>query len=252
MLNLRYIKLNAPMKTFRLFLCSSLLVSLFSSCRTTAILTANFESETVGSLPTKDIPGGPAGDEIQYSAELEPRLKVSASSYPGEKALTFSEINTPGLTAHNQHVNFKGISTSFSQPVWFLFSGKHSGSGDRITFDFTDGAARVITRLHLDQAGQLSIVTEFPGTEQLVGNIPADVAHTLVISLNMSEAKFNLTVLKSGGNITLTDQPLLQGSPLDYASPANPSISTRWDDGASATRKYVFESVSITRKRPSM
>jgi hypothetical protein len=245
LLLLSYIKLNASMKTFRLFLYSLPLLSLFSSCKTTAILSSNFESETVGSLPTKNIPGDPSGDEIEYSSELAPRLKVSASSSPGEKALTFSEINTPGLTAHNQFLNFKGISSNFTEPIWFLFSGKHSGSGDRIMFDFTDGTAKVIT-------GQLSILTAFPATEHVVGNIPAGVMHTLVISLNMGQGKFNLTVLKSGGNITLTDQPVLLGNPLSYSNPANPSISTRWDSGASETRKYVFESVSITRKKPAM
>lgn len=240
------------MKTFQLFLYSSLLVSLFSSCKTTAILSANFESDAVGSLPAKNIPGDPPGDEIQYGAELEPRLKVSASTSAGEKALTFSEINTPGLTAHNQFVNFKGISSNFTEPIWFFFTGKHSGSGERIMFDFTDGTAKIITRLYLDQSGQLSMLTAFPGTEQVVGNIPAGVAHTLFISLNMSEGKFNLTVLKSGGNITVTDRPVLLGNPLSYSNPANPSISARWDDGASDTRKYVFESVSITRKKPAM
>ncbi|SDD99583.1 hypothetical protein SAMN04487996_10366 [Dyadobacter soli] len=239
------------MKTFRLFLPALLTVSLFTSCKTTAILTSTFENETVGQLPAKNIPGNPAGDEIQYSTELQPRLKVTASSYPGEKALTFTEINTPGLTAHNQFVIFKGISSDFTQPIWYLFSGVHSGSGERVMIDFTDGSAGVITRLHINSAGQLSILTAFPASEEVVGNIPPDTPHTLVISLNMNTGKFNLTVLKSGGNITVTDRPVL-GNPLSYANPAHPSINIRWESGASDTRKYVFESVGITRKKPKM
>jgi len=240
------------MKTFQLFLYSLLSVSLFTSCKTTAILTANFESETVGSLPTKNIPGDPSGDAIDYSVELQPRIRVSNSATAGRKALTFTEIDTPGLTAHNQFLSFQGISTDFTQPMWFFFTGTHSGSGERLTIDITDGSAGMITRMFLTEAGQLSMMTNFTGGEQLLGNIPAGVSHTIIVTLNLSTRKFNLTVLKSGGNITLTDRPVLLDNVLAYANPARPSVHFRWDDGASASRKYVLEDVNISRKKPEM
>lgn len=68
----------------------------------------------------------------------------------------------------------------------------------------------------------------------------------------MGTGKFNLTMLKSGGNIIVNDRPVMMGDPLSYSNPAKPSISVRWDSGASETRKYVFESVSISRKKPAM
>ncbi len=118
--------------------------------------------------------------------------------------------------------------------------------------EIADGSAGVITRMHLDQGGQLSLVTAFPGTEEVIGNIPPGVSHTIMVSLNLSTKKFNLTVFKSGGNITVTDRPVLVDNILAYANPANPSIYFRWGDGASADRKYVIEEVFITRKKPAM
>ncbi|WP_019940633.1 hypothetical protein [Dyadobacter beijingensis] len=240
------------MKTFRLLLFAMLPVSLFTSCKTTAILTAKFESETVGSLPAKNIPGDPADDAIEYSTELQPRIKVTNSATAGQKAVTFSEINTPGLTAHNQFLSFKGISTDFTQPMWFIFVATHSGSGERLTIDITDGSAAMITRMFITDSGQLSMMTNFTGGEQVLGNIPAGVQHTIFVTLNLSERKFNLTVLKSGGNITVSDRPVLLDNILAYANPARPMLSFRWDDGASDTRKYVLEEVMITRKKPEM
>lgn len=240
------------MKTIQLFLNALLLTTLFASCKTTAILTSKFEGETVGSLPAKNIPGDPAGDEITYSTELQPRIKVTASTHAGQKAVTFSEINTPGLTAHNQFLGFKGISTDFTEPLWFFFNATHSGSGERIMIEIADGSAGVITRMYISQSGQLSLMTAFPGTEEVVGNIPPGVSHTILVSLNLSTRKFNLTVLKTGGNITLTDRAVLVDNILAYANPARPSIYFRWEDGASADRKYVIEEVFITRKKPEM
>lgn len=245
-------KLNALMKTIQFFLYAFLLTTLLVSCKTTTILTSKFESETIGSLPAKNLPGEPTGDEITYSTELQPRIKVTASATAGQKALTFTEINTPGLTAHNQFVSFKGISTDFTQPMWFFFTGTHSGSGERLTIDITDGSAAMITRLFLTDVGQLSMMTNFTGGEQVLGNIPAGVSHTIIVSLNLSTKKFNLTVLKSGGNITVENRPVLLDNVLAYANPARPSVHFRWDDGASDTRKYVLEEVFITRKKPNM
>lgn len=239
------------MKTFRLFLFALSSLSLFTSCRTTAILTSNFESETIGSLPAKDIPGDPVGDAIDYGTELQPRIKVTSSATAGRKALTFTEIATPGLTAHNQFLSFTGKSTDFTQTIWFYFTAVHSGSGERLVIDITDGSAAMIARLFLTAGGQLSMMSDFKGGEQVLGTIPAGVSHTLVVTLSLSNRKFNLTVLKSGGNITASDKPVLLDI-LTYANPARPMLSFRWEDGASDTRKYVLEDVYITRKRPDL
>jgi hypothetical protein len=238
------------MKRFQIILFPLLIGATIMSCKTSAILSSNFESETIGNLPAKNIPGDPSGDAIDYSSELEPRIKVTASASAGEKALTFSEISTPGLTAHNQFLTFKGISTDFTQPMWFLFTATHSGTGERIMIDITDGSAALISRMYIDQSGNLSLVTALPGTEQAVGNIGAGVLHTIIVSLNLTQKKYNVTVLKSGGNITLTDKPVLVDNILAYANPARPSLHFRFESGASPDRKYVLESVSITKKRP--
>lgn len=239
------------MKTIQLFLCVSLLVSGFTSCKTSSILSSKFESETIGSLPQKDIPGAPSGDEITYSTELQPRIKVTASSFAGQKAVTFSEADASGLTAHNQFLAFRGISTNFSEPLWFVFNGSHSGKGERLLIEIADGSAGMITRMFLDENGRLSQMKGFTGADEVIGTIPPGTSHTFIVNVDMNAKKFNLSVLQQSGNILIKDQPLLLGNPLSYANPAHPTIAFRWEDGNSPSRKYVIEEVFISRKKPA-
>ena len=230
--------------------CLLLLVAgcCLTGCKTTAILSANFESNTVGALPPKNLPGEPAGDEMTFSSELEPRIRIVASG--ANKALSFTQVSASGLTAHNQWLGFKGISTNFVEPMWFYFTAKHSGLGGKITIDITDGAAAIIGRFFISQSGDVSIVRNVATVEeQHAGNIPPDESHTFVVALNMSRSAYNLIIYKSSGNITVEDIPVAN-SALSYANPANPTISLRYDDGSSSDRKFVMEAVTISRKQP--
>jgi hypothetical protein len=235
------------MKGFQIYALSLFVSSFFMSCRTTAILSANFESYTVGTLPAHNLPGDPVGDEITYSTELEPRIRIVASG--SNKALNFSQAVASDLTAHNQFIGFKGISTNLAEPLWFLFTAVHSGNGGALTIDIADGAAGLIARMFISQSGNVSVIRSLPGEEQNIGNVPPDVSHTCVFSLNMAEGKYNLTIIKSGGNLTATDLPVL-AAPLEYANPARPTIYMRYDNGDAPDRKYVLEAVSISRKAP--
>ena len=96
-----------------------LLTCLLTSCKTTAVLTETFESDVVGGLPVMNIPGAPTGDQVVYEPVLTPRIKVTTSNNSaGQKALTFSQAAASGLTAHNQFLSFRGISSDFTQPLW--------------------------------------------------------------------------------------------------------------------------------------
>ena len=105
------------MKGFLTCLVIIAALSLFASCKSTAILSANFESDAVGGLPVKNLPGNPVGDSVNCDPVLQPRIKIVASG--SEKALSFTQVNTPDLTAHNQFISFKGIPTGFAKPMWF-------------------------------------------------------------------------------------------------------------------------------------
>ncbi|MGC3944405.1 MAG: hypothetical protein QM762_07795 [Chryseolinea sp.] len=77
------------MKTLSLWICFAVLSIVSTSCKTTTLLNATFEEDAVGSSPNKTLPGDPAGDELLYVTEMEPRLKVQNSPIAGSKALHF-------------------------------------------------------------------------------------------------------------------------------------------------------------------
>ncbi|MBE9464828.1 hypothetical protein ACFP1I_17590 [Dyadobacter subterraneus] len=229
-----------------------LLSCALTSCKTTAILTDTFESDVVGNLPIKDIPGAPSGDEVVFETVLNPRLKITTSNNSaGQKALTFSQAPATGLTAHNQFLSFRGISTDFTKPLWFSFVGTLSGSGSDLMIDIADGSAGLIARMYFRNNGDVELERSLAGTPaELIGNIPLGTIHTVVFTLDMNKKTYNLTIFKSVGNILVKDHPLLLENPLAYANPAHPQISFRFDASTFETRKYVIESVNISRKQP--
>jgi len=238
------------MKTLQncLLLCLAGMASL--SCTTTAILSSNFESYAVETLPAPNLPGDPSGDEITYVTQLQPRIRIVNSVNAGQKALRFSQVSAPGLTAHNQWLGFKGISTNLTQPLWFYFTATHSGTGGKLTIDVSDGVANLFARLMILSNGDVIVVRGFPSNEELVGNIQPDLLHTIIFTLNLNTGKYNLSILKSGGNILVNDIPVLAENVLSYANPSRPAIGFRFEDGSSETRKYVLEEININKKQP--
>ncbi|WP_128544431.1 hypothetical protein [Larkinella soli] len=241
------------MQTIRFFAYCVLGCFLLSSCRSSAILTSKFESDSVGSLPNKTLPGDPAGDEITYSSQLEPRLRVAASASPGQKALQFSQSPASGLNAQNQWVGFRGTSTDFVQTIWYFYTATLQGAGGGLTVDVTDGSAGMIARMFIRSDGQVSLMRSFDGSTppQVLGTLPTGVSHTVFFTVNLSTNRLNVSILKSGGNLIANDVPVLLGSGLAYANPARPMISFRYDEGFSDGRRYDLEEVFITRKQPN-
>ncbi|GLU55966.1 hypothetical protein [Dyadobacter frigoris] len=228
-----------------------LLACVLTSCRTTAILTETFESDIIGSLPVKDIPGDPAGDQITYEAVLNPRLRITTSATnTGEKALTFSQAPATGLDSRNQFVGFRGSPTSFTQPLWFYYTGTVTGYGSDLMMDITDGTSVIIVRMIITNSGDVTLMRSLPGEMEWVGNIPPGTSHTTIISLNMNTKKYNLTIIKSGGNIIAKDRPIVFGDLLYYANPAHPSIDFQFNESTFEMRKFIIESVNISRKEP--
>jgi hypothetical protein len=243
------------MKTFQYFLTCAVFCVVFSSCKSTYILRSNFESDAINSLPNKTLPGDPSGDVLEYSSQLEPRLKVVASATAGQKALQFSQANTPGLTASNQWVVFKGISTDFTQTVWYAFTATQQNAfGGYVLIDATDGSAGIVARMKIKSNGEVTLLRNLTmQQEDVIGTIPEGVSHTVFFTVNMSTSKYNVTILKSSGpTITVTGKTVVLGSGISYANPARPSLSFRYEDGNSDARKYVIEAVNISRKKPNM
>ncbi|WP_207506535.1 hypothetical protein [Telluribacter humicola] len=228
-----------------------LLVGMMTSCRSSLLLKSDFESQTIGSLPEKNIPGEPSGDSILYTREQQPRIRVVASSSASEKALEFNTASAPGLTAHNQWLSFKGVRTNLTQPIYFYYTRIQTGTFDRLMVDIDDGSATTMARMHIERSGRVILVTSFPSGETYeVGTIPPGTMHTIIFTVNVRAGKYNLTIIKSGGNLTATDRPLINSDLLSYANPARPSIHFRYSDTEFSGNKYVLENVYISKKRP--
>lgn len=238
------------MKTYKL-VAILLLSCVLTSCKTTAILTETFESEVIGGLPVMNIPGAPSGDQIIYEPPLSPRIKVTTSTNSsGQKALTFSQAVASGLNEHNQFLSFRGISSDFTQPLWFYYTATMLGSGSDLMMEIADGSAGLIARMYISNTGDVTLVRSLSGTSDLIGNIALGTIHTVIVALDMNKKTYNLSIIKTGGNIAVKDRPVLIDNPLAYANPAHSQISFRFDASTFETRKYVIESVNINRKQP--
>lgn len=238
------------MKTRLLFLFLALLSA--TACTTTTILSAGFETQTIGNLPAQNLPGDPSGDSLRYRAVLEPRLRVQASATVGEKALHFTQVTPAGeLTAFNQWLSFRGISTNFVEPLWFIWAGnlRNSGAADYTVY-VTDGRGGIICGLIYGATGNISLLTSRGGAE-VIGTLPAEMRHTIIVSLSPATSRYNLTIFPSSGTrIEALNKTVFAGNMLSYANPARPSIDMRFSDGNVNTNRFVIESVSITRKQP--
>ena len=241
------------MKTFQYF-CTILVCSaFFSSCKSTYILRSNFESDAINSLPNKSLPGDPGGDALEYSSQVEPRLKVVSSA--GQKSLRFSQSAAPGLTAFNQWITFRGISTDFTQTVWYYYTAtQQSTSGGYVLVELGDGSAGIVARLTIKANGEVTLLRNLTTQQQdVIGTITEGVSHTVVFTVDMAASKYNVTIFKSAGEaITVTNKTVVLGTGVSYANPARPTMSFRYEEGQSDARRYTLEAVTISRKKPAM
>ncbi|WP_080240689.1 hypothetical protein [Spirosoma rigui] len=248
------------MRTFSLLpALSMLLVLCLASCKSTFLLKENFSGDSVGSDPIKNIPGDPAGDSVSYTSVLSPRLTVQSSTVTtGQKALVFSEASIPGATSFNQWLSFKGIVSDYSQPIWFYWTAKQRASQSDILIDIMGVQGLWVTRFKIRHNGQLVRIIDY-ATEQTVdvlGTFDPQQVHTIIISLQPTARKYNITVfgLRESNSATRTNlnvltQPNPSGPVFSFEKP---SINFRYlDGGFSAASAYILEGVYITRKKPN-
>lgn len=229
------------------------------SCRSTFLLKEDFQGDVVGNRPIKNVPGGPAGDSVSYTSVLNPRLVMQASAVSaGRKALVFSETSIPGATAFNQWLSFKGIVSDYSQPIWFYWTAKQRSSQTDILIDIMGVQGLWVTRLKIRPNGQLVRIIDYATerTVDVLGTFNPQQAHTIIISLQPTARKYNITVFglsgsASSGNRTNLDVFSAPNPTAPVYSFEKPSIHFRYMDAAfSAIPAYVFEGVYITRKQP--
>ncbi len=228
----------------------AMLTYLVMACQCSKILTATFEADAINGPPAKNLPGAPAGDEINYHNAVVPRLKVQNSAIAGSKALQYIDApiaDAPPLAS--QWLGFEGIETSLTQTLWFTLTGQYHGAA--VTIDISDGDINTMGRLEIDDNGDVRVIHSFAETEDhLIGNIGTGV-HTIVFTVFTSELKYNVSILKDGGsNLIAENQPMITTDKLSFKNPANPTISFLLSNPLSSLNYYEIGSVYISKKKP--
>jgi len=215
---------------------------LLSASACTSLLKANFNDDTVGSLPDKSLPGNPSGDEIRYAAALEPRLEVVTHPDFSTHVLAheFASIGT-GVPSRERWLSFRAKSTNLTRPVTFTWSGMADFSyGNYFTVYLEDGSGGLFAMIRIESDGDVLLADNFSSFSE-VGTITSGQKHTFIVTVDVGNETYNFSVFQPGQNITVESHPLLLEDNLLYANPANPLASFQFQDGAGAMTYFMDE-----------
>jgi hypothetical protein len=222
------------------------IVFVASSCST--LLNATFESDAIDNPPATDLPGPPAGDEIQFNAAMSPQLKVQNSDISGNKALFYSNavVDNPPPVA-SRWIGFKAKATDLNQTIWFNHTGENMGSS--ILIDVSDGHGALMARMRIKPDGEVGLSTSLTDVySDVIGHL-ASGPHTMVFTVFPSTLKYNVTILQSGApTITASNKPMITEDVSSFANPAHPRLSFLQEGSGSLT--YAIGSVTISRREP--
>ncbi len=241
-------KANTSLK-WAISLCLLIIIGGFSNC--TSLLTAKFESDTIGNLPNKTLPGNPSGDEMLYAAEIENQLEVIATPGSSSKSVEY-QGNTPtgSISGHSAWITFKGKSSNFAKPVTFTWSGAITSlSSESLYIDLSDGSGVVAARIKISDNGTVRLVSDIATDNGIdIGTIPDNVVHTFIVGVNLQSGVYNVSVFKTGGNLERQNVPLLTANIAAYHNPARPSASFKYS-GYISSNRYILDEVFISRKK---
>ena len=225
------------------------IITLFSNC--SSLLSAKFESDSIGGDPNKTLPGSPSGDEMTYVTEVENQLTILVTpGYPTQKSLEYQSIFPTGsVSPGSGWITFKGKSSNFSKPITFTWTAQKSfsSSAQYMYIDISDGSGILAARLKILANGDLLNVTQiFDGTGDVLGNIPNNQRHTFLVTVNLNSGTFNISVVQPGNDINVQNINVLS-QVTSFHNPARPSVSFQYD-GYGNSQTYLVDEVLISRK----
>lgn len=246
------------MKPLHLLVTAGLLSLCLTSCRTTRLLNATFESDALGGLPTKSLPGDPVGDSVAYQPVSNPRLQVQNSPITsGRKALFFSQAPLTGtVTAFNQWLSFKGIPSNYDQTIWFYWTGKLNFDSGNLLIDIQGIQSLWVARLKIFGNGEVWLIRDVANEQNhdVLGTLNRQAAHSFIFTLNPQARTFNILLTGAQGRspITRTNLPVIAvPNPAFSYDFERPSISFRYENASvNPESAYIFEDVYISRKQP--
>ncbi|MGI9551850.1 MAG: hypothetical protein ACR2MT_11670 [Aurantibacter sp.] len=187
-----------------------ILVQILTSCTTNKLLSADFEGDTVGSLPALGLPGEPAGDEMQCiqcgSGDYRVISKTSGTPPETTKWLEiFGNISTP---TEQRTMIFVPIRRTLDNPVYTvtwrgsivhpgrdsnpfyinLFSGSATGSQSYFSLIFKRERHRGldVSSVYLSENG------EDEEDAELIGRVRPDAPHAMTVFINSENRTFTI------------------------------------------------------------
>jgi hypothetical protein len=239
------------MKKLHVYLSAIAICAVMWSCKTSAILSASFESDAINSAPATDLPGAPSGDVIQYHTDMTPQLKVQNSTIAGSKALHFTNVSIPDVSGHQRWLSFKGVGTDLTKTIWFTHTGQNTGASHDLHIDVSDGHGNVIARMRIATNGQVALAKNITDDyTDVIGNVGSQV-HTIIFTVSASTLKYNVTIFTTNGpTITAENKPMITDNQLSFSNPAHPTLSFQHSEAAGSGHTYAIGSVSISKKKP--
>ncbi len=213
---------------------------MFTAC--TSLLTATFNNDTVGNPPNKSLPGNPNGDQITYKTALEDRLEVVTRPDFATRALAHQYASLPSsVPSQDRWINFRAKSTNLTKPVTFTWSGiADFSSGQPFLIYLEDGSGGIFGIIKIESDGSVMLADDAISDSE-AGTIASGQKHTFIVNVDVANEKYNLSVLKSGGNITVENHPLFVDNNLAYANPAHPTASFQFPGGAGSFTYFLDE-----------
>lgn len=240
--------------SFVIFLCVG---QIIMSCSTNKLLTADFESDTVGNLPDQSLPGDPVGDSMTcyqsantaYSGAYRVIERVGGTSGRTEKWLQI--VGNVGSTYEPRIVHFIPKTASLDNPV-FTVSWKgaiqHPTANSAFDMAFYSGAFTggqlffSLTFKRETYRGEQvsSIYLRENGSDQddgeLIGRVRPDAPHSINVFINTEAGRF--TILGSGLPVTIE-----RAIPSRITNVREPRISMSYSESGGGA--YQLENIQI-------
>lgn len=235
------------------------------ACSPTYLLRDEFTSETIGQLPTKNIPGTPAGDAISYIPQIEPRLRIVKyepnNQSSTDKALSISSKPVAGgvtVSGHTTWLTFTGVTTgNLSKTINYLLFGKFDNFMDPILIDLNNQLGSPFIRLEMEENGMLYALQDYtsPGTRIPVCQLKANVYYTISFQINLKDGPKGTCRLSFIGDLVANGEntgsfnktvPLMVNPLENVTGPIQPAINFNWPDAKAAGRsQFILSSLTI-------
>jgi len=235
----------------------SLLLTFAHCTSEIKLLKATFESDVIGQLPNKTLPGDPAGDEITYVSGIESQLEVVNGSSNSTKALLYRGSQVTGNPPEtNRWLGFKGKSSNFQKPVKYQWVARSNFTvpGASLYIDISGGSstfARIIIEYDQTQnqnnAIFIKVVKNLATNEsQLLGSFGVNEVHTITLSVNLATGKYHISVITPNKTFPTNNEFDLLGNLL----PATPRahISFKYSDYISSYH-YPIDGLYIDQQK---